>query len=273
MEPDWGDNLLTTRDWTTGDTDEAFRAADQVASGRVRSRSGSLASRSSPGEWSRATTPRHGRLDFWESTQNPHPLRTFLAETLGMPESKIHVVQPNVGGGFGLKQPPFQEEPLVAHMSPAARPAGEVDRGAGRELPGHRPLTGTCCSNTRSRSATTGPSPACGRRSSRTSGRRPRCWAGASRSSPATACPGVYRIPNNHIELFVVVTNKCPWNSYRGFGKDSASFLMDRVIEHVVRETGLPGVGGPAAGTLSPLTRSPTASRPGRCWTAVTTSR
>jgi carbon-monoxide dehydrogenase large subunit len=49
----------------------------------------------------------------------------------------------------------------------------------------------------------------------------------------------VYRIPSNHIELFVVVTNKCPWNSYRGFGKDSASFLMDRVIDHVTKVTGL----------------------------------
>jgi carbon-monoxide dehydrogenase large subunit len=58
----------------------------------------------------------------------------------------------------------------------------------------------------------------------------------------AYCLPGVYRIPSNHIELFVVVTNKCPWNSYRGFGKDSASFLMDRVLEHVIRETGLPGL-------------------------------
>ena len=34
-----------------------------------------------------------------------------------MPESSIHVIQPHVGGAFGLKQPPFQEEPLVAYAS------------------------------------------------------------------------------------------------------------------------------------------------------------
>jgi carbon-monoxide dehydrogenase large subunit len=37
VEPSWGDNLLTTRDWITGDPDEAFRSADHVVSGRVRS--------------------------------------------------------------------------------------------------------------------------------------------------------------------------------------------------------------------------------------------
>ena len=57
------------------------------------------------------------RLTIWESTQNPHPLRTFLAETLGMQRVGIRVIQPHVGGAFGLKQPPFQEEPLVAYLA------------------------------------------------------------------------------------------------------------------------------------------------------------
>jgi carbon-monoxide dehydrogenase large subunit len=63
----------------------------------------------------------HQQLTFWESTQNPHPLRTFLAETLGMPENRIRVIQPRVGGAFGLKQPPFQEEPLLAYLAQKLR--------------------------------------------------------------------------------------------------------------------------------------------------------
>jgi aerobic carbon-monoxide dehydrogenase large subunit len=51
--------------------------------------------------------------------------------------------------------------------------------------------------------------------------------------------PACYKIPNARIQLSVVVTNKCPWNAYRGFGKDSASFLMDRVMDRVARETGV----------------------------------
>jgi carbon-monoxide dehydrogenase large subunit len=40
------------------------------------------------------------------------------------------------------------------------------------------------------------------------------------------------------MQLFSVVTNKCPWNAYRGYGKDAASFLMDRVVDQVTRVTG-----------------------------------
>ena len=56
-------------------------------------------------------------ITFWDSTQNPHPLRNYLAETLRHAGDPIRVVQPHVGGGFGLKIPTFQEEPLVAYLS------------------------------------------------------------------------------------------------------------------------------------------------------------
>ena len=48
--------------------------------------------------------------------------------------------------------------------------------------------------------------------------------------------PTCYKVPNARIQLSVVVTNKCPWNAYRGFGKDSASFLMDRVMDRIARD-------------------------------------
>jgi carbon-monoxide dehydrogenase large subunit len=49
--------------------------------------------------------------------------------------------------------------------------------------------------------------------------------------------PCVYKIPNSETHLRSVVTNKCPWNAYRGYGKDAASFLMDRIMDHIARET------------------------------------
>ena len=236
VEPAWGDNLLTTRDWTTGDDAEAFRAADQVVSGRVRSQRITGVS-IEPRGMIASFDPVHGKLDFWESTQNPHPLRTFLAETLSMPESQIHVVQPHVGGGFGLKQPPFQEEPLVAHLSRVlGRPVKWIEeRDENFQATGHsRDVLfdyevafsddGTVTGLRVKVIADVG---------------APTALLGWGQSFVTGYClPGVYRIPNTHIQLFVVVTNKCPWNSYRGFGKDSASFLMDRVIDHVARAAG-----------------------------------
>ena len=55
----------------------------------------------------------------------------------------------------------------------------------------------------------------------------------------AYSLPGVYDIPNIRVQLAVVVTNKCPWNSYRGFGKDAQSFVMDRIMDHIAREIGV----------------------------------
>src|SRR3972149_260089 len=61
--------------------------------------------------------PYGDTLPFWDSTQTPHPLRDYLAGTLGIPDTSIRVIQPHVGGGFGLKIPTFQEEPLVAYLA------------------------------------------------------------------------------------------------------------------------------------------------------------
>ena len=116
VEPSWGDNLLITRDWRAGDVDAAFADATHVIDGTVRSNritGVSIEGRGCVASWD----PYLERLTFWESTQNPHPLRSFLAETLELPEGSIHVIQPHVGGAFGLKQPPFQEEPAVAYAS------------------------------------------------------------------------------------------------------------------------------------------------------------
>lgn len=237
VEPAWGDNLLTTRDWVTGDTDEAFRSAPHTASGSVSSARITgvpLEPRGIVASWD----PAHKFLTFWESTQNPHPLRTFLAETLEINERQIRVVQPHVGGGFGLKQPPFQEEPLLAYLSMRlGRPVRWIEeRAENFQSTGHSRdvsfdyevafddegvITGLRANVVADVGA-------------------PTALLGWGQSFVTGYClPGVYRIPNNRIQLFVVVTNKTPWNSYRGFGKDSASFLMDRVIDHVTRDTGL----------------------------------
>lgn len=237
VEPEWGDNLLTTRDWITGDTDAAFEAADHTASGVVSS-ARITGVPMEPRGIVASYDPAHKFLTFWESTQNPHPLRTFLAETLQMNEGQIRVIQPHVGGGFGLKQPPFQEEPLCAYLSMRlGRPVRWIEErdenfqstGHSREVTFHYDVAfdadGTITALRAKVVADVG---------------APTALLGWGQSFVTGYClPGVYRIPNNRIQLFVVVTNKTPWNSYRGFGKDSASFLMDRVIDHVTRETGL----------------------------------
>ena len=65
-----------------------------------------------------------GELTLWSSTQIPHIVRVLMALTTGIPENKIRVVAPDVGGGFGSKLQFYREEILavqVAHACSAGR--------------------------------------------------------------------------------------------------------------------------------------------------------
>ncbi len=58
-----------------------------------------------------------GVLTVWSSTQVPHMLMTCLREHLGLRESDIRVIAPDIGGGFGMKAAVYPEELLVAHAA------------------------------------------------------------------------------------------------------------------------------------------------------------
>ena len=76
-----------------------------------------------------------GDVTLYSATQVPHLLRVLAAATLGMHETKLRVVAPDVGGGFGSKLDVYAEELLAVALATPARPAGEVGRGALGELP------------------------------------------------------------------------------------------------------------------------------------------
>ena len=69
-------------------------------------------------------------LRVWISTQAPLPIKNGLARIFGLPEFKVEVIAPDVGGGFGTKIMLFYPggDP-GAVRGDAPRPAREVDRG------------------------------------------------------------------------------------------------------------------------------------------------
>ena len=237
VESTWGDNILVTRDFRSGDVDKAFADADGTFEGVVKQQRYTGAA-IEPRAYVANYDPYQKALTYWASTQNPHPLRVFLAETLGIPETEIRVIQPHVGGGFGLKIPTFQEEPLVAYLArKLERPVKFVaERTEDLLVGGHAReerlyyevaylKDGTVTGLRAKVIADVGaPSALCG-------------WG---MSFVTSFCiPTCYKIPNNRVQLFSVVTNKCPWNAYRGYGKEAASFLMDRIMDRVAESTKL----------------------------------
>ena len=61
--------------------------------------------------------PATGDVTMWTATQIPHILRLLAAATVGMPESKLRVVAPDVGGGFGSKLDVYAEELLALALA------------------------------------------------------------------------------------------------------------------------------------------------------------
>ncbi len=90
-------------DWTAGDqaaTAAAFAAADVVVGADMyypRSHPAPLETCGIVADWD----PVAAKLTLWSTTQAPHAHRTLYATITGLPEHKIRVVSPDLGGGFG----------------------------------------------------------------------------------------------------------------------------------------------------------------------------
>ncbi|HEY7047979.1 MAG TPA: aerobic carbon-monoxide dehydrogenase large subunit [Jatrophihabitantaceae bacterium] len=94
-------------DWETGDagaTSAAFARADVVVAQDIvypRVHPAPLETCGAVADYD----PIDGRLTLWATTQAPHAHRTLFARVAGLPEHKIRVVSPDIGGGFGNKVP------------------------------------------------------------------------------------------------------------------------------------------------------------------------
>src|SRR5215470_13307916 len=99
-----------------GDVSSALGTADRVVAVRFhqgRQTHVPMEPRGCLASW----LPGDETLTFWHSTQIPHPMRSALAARLGVPESSVRVITPDVGGGFGQKIPLYREELATAAAS------------------------------------------------------------------------------------------------------------------------------------------------------------
>jgi aerobic carbon-monoxide dehydrogenase large subunit len=235
LEPDaplvfeeWGDNVLGRFPFVDGDAagrlaQAPHRIRDELRIGRHQSTP--MEPRGYVGWWTAA-----GRIKFWGATQNPHPLRTNLATTLGVPESRIHVVATRLGGGFGHKFNGFAEEYLVCLMSRVTDvPVKWIESRAESLLVGAREFVhrfevgfdddGVVLAITDRILGNIG-----------TLG----TWGGWSMVFPAgMTFPGPYRITDYEVEAAAIVTHKAPWSGYRGYGKEQTAVVLERMMDLV----------------------------------------
>ena len=106
------DNNFGHLEFSKGDVDGAFARADHVFTKRfysARSMAGPLECRGTIASYDTLT----GEAEVWSACQGPYGLRAFLALVTGIPEGRLRVISPDVGGGFGVKGGIFPEEPAL----------------------------------------------------------------------------------------------------------------------------------------------------------------
>ncbi len=109
-------NLYCDERQEYGDVDTAKARAAYVVEGTFRSQRSAAVPLECRGALARYDAGT-GRLTLWTSTQLPHVVRYGLAECLGMPEDQIHVLSPDVGGGFGNKASLAPEQVVVSAIA------------------------------------------------------------------------------------------------------------------------------------------------------------
>jgi carbon-monoxide dehydrogenase large subunit len=180
-----------------------------------------------------------GVLTVIASQQQPHQLRTVLAEVCGLSEAEVRVISPDMGGGFGNKQHFTREECLVALLALiTARPVRWTqDRGEG--------LTASIHSRPQRHDVTFAYDD-----DGRVLGLHVRVISdignpvlyfsgiGPSLVTVGALCGG-YDIAEHGWSLSCVATTTCPVGAYRGFGQPQAHFTTERVMDLVAADLGL----------------------------------
>jgi carbon-monoxide dehydrogenase large subunit len=116
VHPQWPDNVAFTFHQEGGNIEEAFREADVVVRQRITSQRlipMAMETRGVVADWRAAEKS----LTVYSSSQAPHLLRSLLANLFGIPENRLRVIAPEVGGGFGSKIDIYPEDMLISFVS------------------------------------------------------------------------------------------------------------------------------------------------------------
>jgi aerobic carbon-monoxide dehydrogenase large subunit len=240
VHEDWPDNVFVTGAIDTGDLARAREQATIRVEHRVRMGRHAGVSLETRGVLA-YFDKRMDELVVYSSTQFPHVIRTVLAQALGIAESRLRVIAPDVGGGFGPKNN-FQPEELAvaAAAMKLGRPVRWVEdrrehfiasphaREHRYHLVAHADRSGRLLALEAEVVVDAGAYSV---------------WpwtAGMEAGMSAGIMTGPYDIAVYRGRAVTVCTNKSPLGPYRGVGRSGACFAIESLIDRVAQEVGLP---------------------------------
>jgi carbon-monoxide dehydrogenase large subunit len=240
IHEEFGDNIAYVHRAGLGDVDAAFAQADRVIKQRMKHQR--LAPVSLEARGVLATyLPGEQQLTVWTSTQIPHLLRTQLAIMVGLPENKVRVIAPEVGGGFGSKLNVYAEEALLGFISMQLnQPVKWIESRRenmsatihGRAQAGEIEL------------AVKNDGTILGLRYVVTAdlGAYHQLLTPAIPTLTGLMLSGCYKIPAISMVCTGVFTNKMSTDAYRGAGRPEATYVVERIMDIVAQELGMDAV-------------------------------
>ncbi|MDT5107414.1 MAG: aerobic carbon-monoxide dehydrogenase large subunit, partial [Mycobacterium sp.] len=182
--------------------------------------------------------PTAAQITMWSATQIPHILRLMLAMTLDIPEHKLRVIAPDVGGGFGGKLQVTPEEVIALLVARRlGKPVKYTESRSESMLAAHhgrdqiQKLT------------------LAARRDGTVTGLKVELLAdmGAYLRLVSPGIPilgafmfnGIYKFGSYHFTCTNVFTNKVPTDAYRGAGRPEATFAVERMMDELAAELSL----------------------------------
>ncbi len=180
-----------------------------------------------------------GGLDLLLTGQGVHSIRSQLAQSVfHLPDERIRLTAPDVGGGFGMKNFLYPEWVLVLW---AARRLGRPVRWVAERTEEFISAAQGRDNHTRARLALDQDGRFLALDVSTVANLGAYLSAngpGSSTNSPATAMGGVYAIPAVFMEVRGAFTNTVPIDAYRGAGKPEANYLIERLVDLAARKIG-----------------------------------
>ncbi len=182
--------------------------------------------------------PTGEQITMWSATQIPHIVRFALAATTGVPESKIRVIAPDVGGGFGGKLQITPEEWIAFALARRlGRPIKYTETRSESLMAGHhgrdqwQKLTlsaerdGTVTGLKVELLADLGSYVA--------------LMGGGVPVLGAFMYNGIYKFPSYQFNCQTVLTNHVWTDAYRGAGRPEATFAIERIMDELAAEVGV----------------------------------
>jgi aerobic carbon-monoxide dehydrogenase large subunit len=236
LHPGWPSNVAERFTVTAGDGARALERADHIVEATLR-----VGRFSAQPLEPRAVVATYDEtaevLTVYHATQSAHNARRGLSAVLGMPEDRIRVVAPDVGGAFGVKNRQYAEEVLASYFAMKLK----------------RPVKWVGDRREEFLSTNQGRSQVHYVRLGLDAGGQIvvlvdhflqdagayNITAGMPAHNTALTLQGPYRVPHLEVACDVVLTTMVPTGPYRGAGRPEAAYVMERILDRAADALGI----------------------------------